>query len=461
MTLPWPGRRVPAPIALYCLCVLLLLWPVQMARSETTTIQVWVSVDSPWPELAAAFEKAHPGIKVSLENVGETVSNSAKFVASLAAGHGPDVLYQNRHSLSELASLGAFRAVDDLIERDGIKITDWAPVQYREMSWMGHQYGLPLETDTRFLLWNKDIFTEVGLDPDRPPRTWQDLEAMTPRLNKVAADGRFTRIAFDPYGRWGDTWFWLYAWQNRGEFFAEPEHRSATPDHLRNVAALEWLVRYYDQYLGGFANSGQLLNAGGDPFLGGRVAMVGTGNWTLNSYVVAPFAWGSAPVPYPADGLKTTWSCGYAFVMPRTVRHAAAAWEFMKWATGPGGTRIRVEYDRQRQLQQWKSRGGTGTPVVFPILTTNRQAQAMIVREYLPLIPSGMRTHFALASEALNWTRGCGSEMAPLGLVYWNAINEAATRAFNHDVTPVAALSNARRKVQPELDNFWSRLRSK
>ena len=58
------------------------------------------------------------------------------------------------------------------------------PELWKTVEWEGGIYGVPFNTDTRFFFWNKDHFAEVGLDPEKPPTTWAELEEYALKLDK-------------------------------------------------------------------------------------------------------------------------------------------------------------------------------------------------------------------------------------------------------------------------------------
>ena len=68
--------------------------------------------------------------------------------------------------------------LDDLIAKD-----DQTPAQFMAQFWpalklnateQGHVYGVPFQNSTPLLYYSVDAFKDAGLDPDKPPVTWQD-----------------------------------------------------------------------------------------------------------------------------------------------------------------------------------------------------------------------------------------------------------------------------------------------
>jgi sn-glycerol 3-phosphate transport system substrate-binding protein len=53
----------------------------------------------------------------------------------------------------------------------------WPALRLNAME-QGHVYGVPFQNSTPLLYYSVDAFRQAGLDPDRPPATWQEWVAM-------------------------------------------------------------------------------------------------------------------------------------------------------------------------------------------------------------------------------------------------------------------------------------------
>jgi sn-glycerol 3-phosphate transport system substrate-binding protein len=51
----------------------------------------------------------------------------------------------------------------------------------------GHLWGIPFQRSTIVLYWNKTAFSSVGLDPARPPATWQEHAEFAAKLTRSKA----------------------------------------------------------------------------------------------------------------------------------------------------------------------------------------------------------------------------------------------------------------------------------
>jgi len=82
--------------------------------------------------------------------------------------------------------------------------------------WKTGIYALPFETDIRLLFYNKDLFVKAGLDPNRPPKTWNELWQYADKITKKDSKGDYEVLGFNPM--YAQSYFWMYVWGNGGDF---------------------------------------------------------------------------------------------------------------------------------------------------------------------------------------------------------------------------------------------------
>src|SRR5690606_23008027 len=88
------------------------------------------------------------------------------------------------------------------------------PIVAEVGTYKGEIYAVPFEMNAFALFYNKDIFNEVGLDPESPPITIEDLDGMQDKLWEIDDRGFYERIGFMPSsvtmwapafgGKWAD-----------------------------------------------------------------------------------------------------------------------------------------------------------------------------------------------------------------------------------------------------------------
>ena len=130
--------------------------------------------------VVAEFHKAHPDIKVEPVWGGNYAENMQKTVAALQAGSPPDIAVHLAVDLVTLRDMDAVIPLDDYVQRDGgdAKVLgDFIPAFLADFRAEQKIWALPFQRSTPILYYNKDLFRKVGLDPNKPPTTWEELLA--------------------------------------------------------------------------------------------------------------------------------------------------------------------------------------------------------------------------------------------------------------------------------------------
>ena len=266
-----------------------------------------------------------------------------KALVSIAGGDPPDLVGLWSNGVPAFAAKGALTPLDALMERAGMNQDEFLEAFLRVNTWEGQLYGLPTTPATVALHWNKAIFREVGLDPEQPPRTLQELDEMAEQLTLVDAQGRLQRLGFMPAEPGWFPWAWGY-WFGGTLFDGE----NLTIDSPENLAAFKWVHGYTERYGAEEMRRFQSGIAGQfatpqNAFFSGKVAMVLQGVWManyINNY--APdMEWGAAPFPAAVPGLEmaSIADCD-SIVIPVGARHPQEAMKFIKYLCSQEGYEI-------------------------------------------------------------------------------------------------------------------------
>ena len=208
---------------------------------------------------AHARDPSHPIYRVV---AGQNASRNqtedpTRFLVSVAGGMPPDLIMFDRYAVTEWAARGAFEKLDPYIQRDLAQgIPDALhPENYYHSCWdevVYHNprngqsgiYGIPAGVDDRLLFYNKDLLKRAGFvdaqGEARPPRTWEELEQMAPRLTEKTPQGNITTLGFAP--NYGNAWLYMYGFLNGGHFMS-PDGRRCTLNDPRIVQSLAWMTR--------------------------------------------------------------------------------------------------------------------------------------------------------------------------------------------------------------------------
>ncbi|VAW03851.1 hypothetical protein MNBD_ACTINO01-163, partial [hydrothermal vent metagenome] len=131
------------------------------ASAESVTITYWHTMSDPETEqldnVIAAFEAANPGIRIEPTRFAYGDLKAA-LMAGLADGQGPDTALLDIMWVPGFADLGALERLDGVMPRFAWIARRTFPGALATNYWNGHYYGLPQNTSTQVLLWNKSVF---------------------------------------------------------------------------------------------------------------------------------------------------------------------------------------------------------------------------------------------------------------------------------------------------------------
>jgi ABC-type glycerol-3-phosphate transport system substrate-binding protein len=349
---------------------------------------------------------------------------------AIAGNSPPDVVGLWSYNVPGFAETGAILPFDELgthALKPGIYAEGMRPITMHK----GRMYAAINTGGTIALYYNRAMFKDAGLDPDRPPRTISELSEYCRKLARVEG-GRLVRAGFhhrEP-GWWPQIWGYYFG----GSLYDERAN-AATFDDAGNVASLEWVQSFVREYgverlnelRSSFGNYDSPLNA----FVAGTLAMVCQGPWLGNiinlyrpdlDYAVAPMP--VADHLYDPDapiGMVDT----DILVIPRGVKHPEASMEFIAFT------------QRQDNVEYLSTAHCKGSP-----LATSSEA-------FLANHPNrGIRTFDALAKSP----RSFRVPSTRTWLQIRDEMTFAFDKAWNLQGTPKSILATARQRAQVVLD---------
>ncbi|MFQ6132441.1 MAG: ABC transporter substrate-binding protein [Armatimonadota bacterium] len=287
--------------------------------------------------LTEQYMAAHPDLELRAVFTSNDLSTNQKFFTAVAAKRPPDMVFVDGPQVAEWAARGALAPLDEYIEAAGIEEADFFPPCWRQNCYQGHVYALTFCADPNFaFVWNKEVFREVGLDPERPPRTIAEMDEYSDRITRVEG-GKITRIGIIPWGIYGSansiyTWGWAF-----GGRFYDYDAQAVTAGDRNVLRALEWMRSYADRYDVTRITSLQqgFGSAEHNPFYIGELAMTCLHIAGLEDiYRYAPdLDFGVTYLPTPEGGEEhSSWVGGWCLAIPTGSRQPQAAWDFIRWA---------------------------------------------------------------------------------------------------------------------------------
>jgi len=434
----------------------------QAPAKEPVSLKVWWRINPTVEGSLSVFQKENPDIKIELGDLGEAVYGTPKYVTAVAAGKGPDVAYQNRHTFGQFASRKLYRPIEDLMKRDNIKKEDFMAGPIQDLTWQGTLYGLPHTAGTRYWFWNRKHFQEAGLDPDKGPETWDEIEAVASKLNKKTGD-RFDRYGFLPNFPPGlADQLLIYAMEAGGSSL-DADGRKVLIDTDPWVEALTWCVGVIDRHAGGYASAASFMEGFSgqpvDPFAQNKVAMCSYGNWMIGTYARFPDldydGTGAMPVPARFKGKKINWSCGWTFVIDPNTKLVEEGWKLIKWLEGPEYVKAAGTVGLELETKEWERQKLPGKPVFAPTPPVYRPAMEVMEKEYYSQLPDRQKKMMARYLESETFAVGCGKIAGLAAAEMWTGFKNAWEAALTKKSAPKEALVAAKNDVQTALDAAW------
>ncbi len=179
-------------LVVFVVAVCWITTPVAEAQTELTMYYP-IAVGGPLTKIVdsmvADFMKENPDIKVNAIYSGNYNDARIKALAALKSGKPAQLSVMFSIDIYELIEQGAIIAFDDVVETPEEKtwLDSFYPTLMENGRTAGKTWGIPFQRSTIVMYYNKDAFKAAGLDPDKPPETWEQLVTVGKKLTK--ADG--------------------------------------------------------------------------------------------------------------------------------------------------------------------------------------------------------------------------------------------------------------------------------
>jgi multiple sugar transport system substrate-binding protein len=258
-----------------------------------------------------------------------------KLVTTVAAGTPPDLSYVDAYIVPTYACSTAVISMSDMIARSKVIKPDmfWpAMIDYGIEK--GKVYGIPHGPDVGLLYYNKDAFNSAGLDPEKPPTTWDDALTAVQRLTR-SQGGTLQQVGWAPLESWNGPAMWeIPYWQLGGTMFSTDQTTPAF-DNDHALQALDWLKKVYDVQGGRDAVTKFVSAAKGGvkAFVGGQMAMLFEPHATsvLSINGKANFSWATSYWPVAPAGKQASMIDGWNLVIPKGAKQAPGAFAFLEF----------------------------------------------------------------------------------------------------------------------------------
>ena len=305
---------------------------------KTVKIAVWEGYTDTegkaFADLVSQFNRTHPGIRVTtLETPNDYMLQ--KVLTAVRGGSPPDVAYLFGSWAPSVAKIPSVVDLTSTAHSPEMNWNDFWPAEQQVATVNGKIIGIPALVDNLAIVYNKSLFTKLGLAPPSPDWTWDDFRNAAKALTDPAAK----RVGWSiPADASEDTvWHWeAMLWEAGGDILTPDNSKSAfnSPQglqatHLLRSMAVDDKSVYIDTTNSKYAD---LFNAG-------KIGMLVTGPWDLSGFTVPTGvqimpSFASSTAGHQSIAGPDNW-----VVFDRGNDRKQAAITFLNWLTAPAQAR--------------------------------------------------------------------------------------------------------------------------
>jgi sn-glycerol 3-phosphate transport system substrate-binding protein len=276
------------------------------SANAATEIHFWHSMQGALGdrvnEIVDEFNKKNPDYHVQAVYKGNYGESMNAGIAAFRAGNAPDILQVFEVGTATMMyAKGAIKPVQQMSEEAGDPLNpkDFiGAVAGYYSSPDGKLVSMPFNSSTVVFYYNKDAFKKAGLDPQKPPKTWEELAADTKKLKAAGQECGYTTswpswVQLETFSAWHNV---PYATKDNGFGGLDARLAIDSPLHVRHFQFLAKLAKDNEFMYGGRGDDPNAL------FISGKCAMI-TGSSGLRANIMknAKFEFGTSTLPYYSD----------------------------------------------------------------------------------------------------------------------------------------------------------------
>lgn len=283
-------------------------------------------------KIVEEYNKSQDKIEVEALYQGSYQEALNKFKSVQGTDKAPALIQLNEISTEYMYNSGAITPMQEFVKKDNYDLTKLEDTLINYYTINGTLYSMPFNSSASILLYNKDAFKEVGLDPEKAPKSYKELAEAAKKLTKGTERYGFAMIM--------DAWFieqllanenTLYVNEENGRAGKYPTAVAYNGEKIKTI--FNWLNDMYrDNTATSYGKEYQNTRAA---FLSGKVSMYIDSSAGIQQLTeLANFEIGSAYVPSENGEFTGVPIGGASLWITNSVsdEKQAAAWDFVKYA---------------------------------------------------------------------------------------------------------------------------------
>jgi multiple sugar transport system substrate-binding protein len=296
-------------------------------------LAVWASSlaeEQGFRDIIERYQAENPNVTVNLELL-PAATAVEQLDVRLAAGQAPDIVRVGfRGDAIHYAQAGGL--VDLTPYLDDANLDDFLPAAMELMRYEGGIYGLPINTDTFGLFYNKAYFEQAGVTPPESAEacwTWDEFI----EIGRQVQENSDAEYALSHLVTNGKRWLSLL-YENGGQLFAE-DMQTPMIEEPEGIETIAWTQSWYTEGLVPPGNSMRGQDLAENLFANGLSAMLIHGNYIM-PYLVENMDEGSWGVTYlPCSTGQGNDFGGTGLSVTKDAENPEAAADFVQFATNP------------------------------------------------------------------------------------------------------------------------------
>jgi sn-glycerol 3-phosphate transport system substrate-binding protein len=283
-------------------------------------------------EIVGKFNASQGDYKVKAEYTGNYDDTTTKLQAAIPAGQAPDLMMLEVTRYGLFADSGVLEPLDPYLQKEGAEfLSQYQTFALEGPKYLGKSYVLPFNVSTPVMYYNKDAFKAAGLDPNAPPKTWDELRAMSTKLTvRQGSDVKqWGVIGLGQFVRWA------FVAQAGGEW-VDPKDNSVLMDSKASIGAYTYMADLIRKDKVSPESAAIDEKLGAQYFTSGQAAINFDSTGGFGAFRSAvKFDLGVAPLPC---GVKCAAPIGGATIGINSASddaHKKGAWAFLKFISQP------------------------------------------------------------------------------------------------------------------------------
>ena len=276
------------------------------AAHAATEIVFWHSMEGALgdqvKDLVKEFNESQSDYEVKATYKGSYGESMNAGIAAFRGGNAPDILQVFEVGTATMMhAAGAIKPIQEMSEEvdDPIDPDDFlgAVASYYSSS-EGKLISMPFNSSTPVFYYNKDLFEEAGLDPDSPPKTWEEVAEAGKKLRDSGAKCGYTTswpawVQLETFGAWHNI---PYATEDNGFGGLDARLQIDQPLYVQHM---EFLADMSEDGTFSYGGRGDDANS---LFTSGKCGMfTGSSGNRANIIKTGDFEFGTSSLPYHDD----------------------------------------------------------------------------------------------------------------------------------------------------------------